>query len=356
MEYVHVKRKAKKQTPDVMGDVEAPTFGKHNLRNALILTLCGAKGTITLSILFTIPVFMATTGERFPERSLIIFLGCGVILCTLLLSTFLVPVIAPKPKRKLSEIQRRLDYYDALSDILRNVIESLTAMQNRDNQRAMRSVIKAYQDRLDSIRDDTSEEESDEALVLRLQTLEWEALRTRELVSQGIVRKSVGIDYLNRLDKIRALVLHRSEKMSLRRLLARFRVFVVHLRFKVQKRFPNSLRGSIAMEFVRLQQETFKFVISQLKQAVSDDGVQTEYASQLLLEYQTSLAALRNASPSVTTALESVDDADQIRRQAYQIELEEIQHAYEQDKITRADVRRMRENVFLMQMDLEDRF
>jgi CPA1 family monovalent cation:H+ antiporter len=229
-------------------------------------------------------------------------------------------------------------------------------MQNRENQRAMRSVIRAYQDRLDGIRDDTSEEESDEALCLRLQTLDWEALRTRELMSSGTVRKSVGIEYLDRLEKIQSLVMHRSERFSLRRTLTRFRIFVIHLKQKFQKRFPNSLQGSVMSEFVQLEQETFKYVIDKLRQAVSDDEVQTEYASRLLMEYQTSLAALRNASPSVTTALEAVDDTEQIWRQAYQIELEEIQHAYEQDKITRSDVRKMRENVFLMQMDLDNRF
>ena len=103
MEWVHARRVAKAK------------FTRRSLRNALAVTLCGAKGTITLSILFTIPVFLST-GARFPARHLIIFIGCGVILCTLLLATFVVPIVAPKRKRKTDEIRARQNYYECLAD------------------------------------------------------------------------------------------------------------------------------------------------------------------------------------------------------------------------------------------------
>ncbi|MBN2924587.1 MAG: sodium:proton antiporter, partial [Bifidobacterium sp.] len=63
-------------------------------RSAAVMTFGGAKGTITLSLMFTIPYTIAD-GEWFPMRDELIFIAGGVIIVTLLLSNFLLPVIAP---------------------------------------------------------------------------------------------------------------------------------------------------------------------------------------------------------------------------------------------------------------------
>jgi CPA1 family monovalent cation:H+ antiporter len=144
--------------------------------------------------------------------------------------------------------------------------------------------------------------------------------------------------------------------MSLRKVVSRLRISLMHLVSSVRKRVPDSMQSLERAEYVALERETFKYVIEHLRDEVAGDAVATEYASKLLIEYQASLSALRDPSPSVTQALEVADDANDIWHQAYQIELEQIQHAYEDDKISRAEARRMRENVSLMQMDLNDRF
>ena len=72
-----------------------PRTGGQLIRDALVTTLSGPKGAITLSIIMTIP-FTLSTGEAFPQRDNLIFLASGVILCTLLLANFVVPLLAPK--------------------------------------------------------------------------------------------------------------------------------------------------------------------------------------------------------------------------------------------------------------------
>ena len=71
--------------------------GRAVARGALVTTLAGPKGAVTLSIMFTIPMSLAS-GEVFPNRDLLIFLASGVILCTLLLANFAVPLLAPRGK------------------------------------------------------------------------------------------------------------------------------------------------------------------------------------------------------------------------------------------------------------------
>ena len=117
MDLYHVRRDEKRR------------FGKGDLRSALITTFCGAKGTITLSIMFSIPTYAVygPPNVPFPQRELLIFLACGVIVCTLLLATFVVPLLAPARDKGEEEL-RRIDQDAATTmDIMREVIEMLTA-------------------------------------------------------------------------------------------------------------------------------------------------------------------------------------------------------------------------------------
>ena len=49
------------------------------------------------------------------------------------------------------------------------------------------------------------------------------------------------------------------------------------------------------------------------------------------------------------------DRATEVRRLGYALELEHIQRMYESRRISRAMAKYMRENVALMQLDLEDK-
>lgn len=68
---------------------------KEAFHDALVMTLAGAKGAVTLSIIFTIPLTLAD-GSPFPGRSLILLITAAVILCTLLCANFILPLLAPK--------------------------------------------------------------------------------------------------------------------------------------------------------------------------------------------------------------------------------------------------------------------
>ena len=52
---------------------------------------------------------------------------------------------------------------------------------------------------------------------------------------------------------------------------------------------------------------------------------------------------------------QTLDDTEDIMRKGYRFELEEIQDLYDQDEISRDLMKLLRENVYLMQLDLEDR-
>jgi CPA1 family monovalent cation:H+ antiporter len=80
--------------------------------------------------------------------------------------------------------------------------------------------------------------------------------------------------------------------------------------------------------------------------------ISVEDASKFILDAERYISDTTSSIPTVTKSLLIMDESEDIRRLAYQIELEQIQKMYEEDRITRKDAKKMRENVFLMQLDL----
>lgn len=342
MELVHVKKGEKRR------------FTLQDLRYALLLTLCGSKGTITLSILFTIP-FLLSDGQAFPERSLIIFIGCGVILATLLIANFIVPLVAPKREKKTSEIEARINYYETLSDILRNVIEELMAHQNKSNRRAVRNVVRSYQERLANTKDQIDVDDKLD-VELRIKTIKWEEERTMVMIEEGLVTHDVGYDYLARLEKQESLIRHKDERNFLKRIGSSIRLAAVQVKNAILRQLDGTGTFTARQDEMRsLQLDTATFVQNILQEMITRDDVQTEDASKLLIAYEARISVLRGSDRSVTASFQIADKTDDIKRLAYQIELEQIQKMYEQERITRQEAARMRDNVQMMQMDLEDR-
>lgn len=83
--------------PDDAADDRRRGFSLSAAKDALVTTLAGPKGAVTLSIAFTLPYAVAS-GNAFPFRSGLIFIASGVIVCTLLLANFMVPILSPLPE------------------------------------------------------------------------------------------------------------------------------------------------------------------------------------------------------------------------------------------------------------------
>ena len=326
-------------------------FGLKQVRSAAIMTLGGPKGTITLSIMFTIP-FIMSGGGVFPQRNLLIFLACGVIVCTLLLSTFVIPLFAPRRNVREEELEEQQRDVEASIDILRSVIEELTGRQTPETRRATQSVIHQYNDRIARIKDRNDIDE-DENLDLRLTAIGWEREYVRDLIERGEVHPSIGSDYLDRLERIENLLTHRGSDYSLRVWARRARNFVSSLRQRIFKGVPflNERDRSTAMRELRLS--VGQHVVKRLRELISDSSMPTEDVSALLLEYSSTCASLRAEQPDIAALSRSTRTAIEVQRTACQLELEAIQQAYDDELISRAAARHLRENVLLMQVDLD---
>lgn len=343
MDYLHVRRK------------ERRWFSTDDLRSVLITTFSGAKGTITLSIMFSIApnIMLRPYAVPFPQRDLLIFLACGVIVCTLLLATFVVPLLAPKRDEGEGERLRQERDAETTLEIMRNVIEMLTAQQTAENHVETRAVIRSYNDRVARIKE-TNGIEDEPNVALRLKALSWEHERAIELMESGEVSAVVGYQYLSRLERTMHLLEHSGHIGGMHALHIRLRAFLHRGVNAVLRELPGTTMAARTEEMRQLQVKCRVYAIQHLEDAVASSQVSTEDAAALLLEYQRSLGTLRNTVPTVTAVIKVEDRTDDMKRLAYRYELEQIQEAYEEDRLSRMHARRLRENVQLMQMDLED--
>ncbi len=328
------------------------TFGER-VRSALVMTLAGSKGAITLAIMFSLPIYIntGTSVEGFPQRELLIFLSCGVIVVSLLLATFVVPLLAPRVKDPSQDRERD---NEAKADILRAVIEELTVRQTPENRAAIGPVISQYTERIERFKEKRDlEDESDEEL--RIKVLEWEQEYVLDLIENDEVPPLEGYQYVSRLARVESL-LKRGKNRHIAFLSWRRRVRVV------ARKLWNKLRGrkrgegpQSAGRILRdIQVRSSTYVIERLEAEMAESPIQSEKISQLIGEYRRTVALLRGPAPSITAYTKSFETDLNATRLGLRIELEQIQQAYEDGRISRAGAQKMREAVYLMQLDLED--
>ena len=86
---------------------------------AMITSLCGIHGTVTLATALMIPLTIGTTGDPFPLRNAILFIGSGVVLLSMIIGTIFLPLIIKVEDEEIEYIN------NARSIVLNEVINEL---------------------------------------------------------------------------------------------------------------------------------------------------------------------------------------------------------------------------------------
>ncbi|MCG7505709.1 Na+/H+ antiporter [Mesorhizobium retamae] len=63
-------------------------------RLKLVMTLAGVRGAITLAGILSLPLAISENGPPFPARDLVVFIAAGVIICSLVLASVMLPIVA----------------------------------------------------------------------------------------------------------------------------------------------------------------------------------------------------------------------------------------------------------------------
>lgn len=350
-------------------------LGGPAIRNALVTTLCGPKGAVSLSIASTIP-FTVASGAVFPQRDLLLFLVCGVIVVTLLLANFVVPLIASKSE---TDDDDELDPEYEI-EMIQNVISGLKRRQTVENKQATGRVMRMYHRRLTAAR--RRSVSGRQLRFLRQEVLLHQRDFIKEAIAHDEVDKRLGTTYLKRVDRMLKLLTRKKTLLTSNRQTRPLAGSTSTMR-KIQDQVTSTNETRKKLEF-KIDVERVAVDYLELASHEPDDA-RVQAALALLGEHKALLSALRaqlraldNAQGIIASVpetagqhsivrtdtgslhLEPTTDPDDlpgladVQAEGLRLELDEIQEMYESGKISQSLAREMREEIYLLQMGLSD--
>lgn len=345
------------------------------IRNALVTTLCGPKGAVSLSIASTIP-FTVASGAVFPQRDLLLFLVCGVIVVTLLLANFVVPLIAPK---SVDDDDDELDPEYEI-EMIQNVISGLKRNQTVENKQATGRVMRMYHRRLTAAR--RRSVSGRQLRFLRQEVLLHQRDFIKEAIAHDDVDKRLGATYLKRVDRMLKLLTRKKTLLTSERQAQPLAGSTSTMR-RIQDQVTSTNETRKKLEF-KIDVERVAVDYLELVSHEPDDA-RVQAALALLGEHKALLSALRaqlraldNAQGIIASVpetagrhsivrtdtgslyLEASADPDDlpgladVQAEGLRLELDEIQEMYESGRISQSLAREMREEIYLLQMGLAE--
>lgn len=310
-------------------------------KNALIFSLAGVRGTITLASALSLP-FLLDDGTRFPERHLIIFLAAGVILWTLLAANYLLPLLIHNEETPENEdVQAELE-------ILRGVVVALNDQANTENGTAVKIVAHMYNQRIFKLKQTSQLGESPQTLMI--QTLKWQKEYATQAARSQQVNPFVAYRFVRQLNKLLyRYTRDRSYLTELRRLprgsMKQLRQFVDPSADTLKER--------------RRSEDAFKtevsdHVVERLQALLASDqtDIEAEDIHVALLRYEQFQLRREKDPEALAARRSSEEELDEVARVGIQLERDEIQRMFENGKLSRNGMKEMKNNLLVMEHDL----
>jgi monovalent cation/hydrogen antiporter len=309
-------------------------------KKALILSLSGVRGTITLASTLSLPFFL-DDGTAFPARDLIIFLAAGVILWTLLISNYLLPLLLGKEEQteQKEEIQAKIE-------ILRNVVTGLNELTTDQNRLATAQFINTYTSRIRMLKKDKNEDYVQRSLVLS--ALIWQRENTLLAVKKKEVNSYTAYRYLKRINKL--LFMHTRDTQYKNELFpAKHWDEMVGLLQQV--RLSNRERRA---ELTSLKIQNVTYVIKKLNVLLTKGEVDIETASSQILQYERMLLHLTRNESDTNARKEFDISMQKLARVGIQLERDNTQSMFETGRISRQSMKELKRNILFMEHDLRE--
>ncbi|MEK3686448.1 Na+/H+ antiporter [Paenibacillus sp. FSL R10-2736] len=314
---------------------------KLEFKKALILTLSGVRGTITLASTMSLPFFL-DDGTRFPARDLIIFLAAGVILWTLLASNYLLPLLLGKE----NEAEHNAEEVEAKIEILRNVVSGLNDQATDHSRMALSHLISTYTSRIRMLKKNEAAEEMERELGVT--TLKWQREYTLTAMKQREVNPYTAYRYLTRMNK--QLFMHTRDP-EYRNDLVPIKSWEEIVGVIQQVRLSGQERRE---EWNRLQSANFAYVLKKLRELQSKGETEPEAVSALIMRYERGQMRLTRTESLSSTKREFEEALQELSRAGIQLERDNIQLMFETGRISRASMKEMKRDILFMEHELRE--
>ena len=334
-------------------------------RSAAIMTFGGPKGAITLSLMLTIPYAIAS-GAAFPMRDELIFVASGVIILTLLLANFVLPLLAPNRDGESSS-----ELSAVTIEVLRRTVEELTRRITPHNRRAVLMVVDSYTKRIHRIKTHAGMVDSVGYARLQVQALHWEKEFVRDRLAEvranpsaSKAQQELDVEACERiLDQVMNSLRHAEANSEsgggvsqirgrLRGMRHRGMNLVKRAINRIRRTTPLVSESEITARTLALQAQAIEYVIERLGEEMNRDTYDTEFCSALIVDYRRAEASLK-ARPNVERSTQTTAQTREIKKESYGIELSVVQDMLESGDISRAQAKALRRNVYVMQVDAD---
>lgn len=339
-------------------------FGK--IKESLVISMSGVRGSVTLATTLSLPFFL-NDESNFPQRDLIIFLAAGVILLSLLIANFLLPLFFKEEESIEADEEER----EACLEIIESVIKQLNNLVDENNRFEMSKVTRNYILRAEELRNRNYSRNAlfEEEMQLREQVLNWETENTNKLRQNKVIEDKTAIQYLQLLGEIkeRNTIKRRGFKVAfLRQFIRNFK----RMKALSQKReiiYENRL------QIAKLRKLNSQYVLAKLYEKKKQE--KTLSINKLIAEYERLEAMMLERKVSSKDKLEvkgeinnikelpASEDQDAVSEAGdmtdlvslgFQMERDGIQAMFEAGRISRDTVRKLRNNIALMELQIKN--
>jgi len=307
------------------------------VKAAVIFSLAGARGTVTLASVMSIPL-MLDNGTEFPERDLIILLASGVIVISMLITNFILPLFV----RRISVEGRSNKEQAAHSEIIEGVISRLKNEATDENRLATEIVIRNYAKRNAAERGGNLRYiETQIEKELRARVSQWMKENTAALIENGKADKTIAEHFINVINT-------RSNKGEGKHNFSRgLFMFIKH---------ALNFRGRVGImdrrvDFENILVSNTQYAIEKLNEIKNKENAAA--VEKLIAEYELMSALGRNHIMSDSRLSMEDSPVHIVVKRGFSIERELIQEMFEANRISREAAKEMRTAILTLETQLQ---
>lgn len=330
-------------------------YWKLHLVDALVLSLTGVRGAVTLAIVLSVPITLDGI-QGFPERDLLIFLASAVILLSLVLANITLPFIVPK-KKQAKEQQSELS---ATLDIFRKVIADLSDSSTEAEHSATSEVIRQYYQRIETLKSSNGLELPNETRV-RHYVIELQLENTQRLTDNDEISSLTAYNCIALLSRQLTRVEHHSTlQWEVRALIDQF----AH-RWRMRRHIKsagepvNSLSQMVlALDLHSLQIKNYQYALEKLEALEPSEEFPAHTVGLIRNETKQRLERIQSRWPRGESELADTrreqSQMVSVQVRALYLERRAIFQAFEDGTISDKTAKTLRDNVALMELDIEE--
>lgn len=310
---------------------------------ALIMTLCGVHGTISLAIALTLPYLLANH-ETFAYRNDLLFIASGMVILSLIIAQVILPLVTPdSPEVKIGN----MSFKEARIYILEHVIDYLNQKSTFETSYRYGNVIKDYHDKLTFLKTVEKEDENSKELE-RLQKIAFnvETKTLEKLVDDGEITESVLENYMRYAERTEVY----KQASLLRRIIVGLRGMLLKRRVKTKINSASSLSVTDnLLELGKINKLVHYNVVSRLaKEATTDNKLEV---GMICDGY---LMRIDNLTPNNFFNSRHEDTLTKIKLNALREQRRILRELIENDEITEGTALKLRESINYDEMLIVD--